>query len=40
MLYDVSPGKGAEERVKRKAPATQAKGTIGSAGGLKSEAVE
>jgi hypothetical protein len=39
-LYDVSPGNGAEERVKRKAPATNAKGMTGSLGGLRSDVME
>jgi hypothetical protein len=40
MLYDVSPGNGAEGRVKRKAPATKAKGATRNIKGRRSEAME
>jgi len=40
MLYDVSPGKGVEGRLKRKAPATKAKGATRNVGRLRSEVME
>jgi len=40
MLYDVIAGKGEEERAKRKAPGTSAKGATRNVGDLRSEATE